>query len=830
MKKLLTKTIRFFVLIVMLFTLLELHAQNTFQLTIQNVHQTSDRVLEFDFYLLDTGTPSFELASLQFGFMVNSSIYTGGTLSVSDIDTYSGLVTNQRCTAIPNATTKIGNQTEVKLVFPLVTAGSGTTISKTSPGTLLTHFILTSSVAFPPNSNPGLAFNASNVVTPYYGTKIAQFIGSTSTPLDVNLGTTNAYVVGTQPNLNNGSPTSFTAVASTDWNTPSTWGTIGVPTFTDDVTIPSGYTVTINPADAYCKSLTVGGSLSFTSASRTLNVNGDLTVSGTITTGANTIVLNGSTSGAGTINAASGTLIYEGLSAQTISNIATNTLNNLLITNKIGVTLPPALTVSSLLTIYAGAKLTNPASATLTVKDVSIESDVTNGTGTFVDNGTTNYTTGGIANVQQYLTSGRNWYISSPVSAAPTSIVTGAGSLWSYTEANSGTVIWNSNPTGNLEVTTGYVANMNADGVISFSGGVLNTGVLTKSGLTRTGTISTGFNLVGNPYPSYVNWINVLAASTNLDQTIWYRTKNNATPTSAYVFDTFNAAATPGVGTNNNGFGAVIGDIPPMQAFWVRVASGTGTLSFNNSMRSHQDQSVSTNRLRSPSISKSTQQLLRLQVSNGINSDESIVYFNPNASDGYDKFDSEKMSNNSASIPEIFTLADGKQLVINGLKNEDDDRELALGFKTGTSNTFTIKPIEVSNFKADTRIILKDYLLKTEQDITNGSSYTFTSDIANTSTRFGILFKSTSSTTGIDNIDLNSNTLIYKNSNNQVVINNEKIIGNEGEILVLNMMGQKLISTSTTGSSTLITIPYPSGVYFVTLKIAGVSTTKKIIN
>ena len=89
MKKLLAKTTRTIALILMLLTFSGLHAQNTFTLTIQNIHQTSDRVLEFDFYLLDTDIPSktFELASLQFGFMVNSAIYTGGTLGVSDVDT-----------------------------------------------------------------------------------------------------------------------------------------------------------------------------------------------------------------------------------------------------------------------------------------------------------------------------------------------------------------------------------------------------------------------------------------------------------------------------------------------------------------------------------------------------------------------------------------------------------------------------------------------------------------------------------------------------------------------------------------------------------------------
>jgi len=837
MKKLLAKTTRTIALILMLLTFSGLHAQNTFTLTIQNIHQTSDRVLEFDFYLLDTDIPSktFELASLQFGFMVNSAIYTGGTLGVSDVDTSSGLVVAQRCTANANDNTIIGSQTEVKLIFPLLTAGQGTIISKVSPGTLLTHFILTSSVPFPVNSNPGIAFNPSVVTNPYYGTKLAQFVAGISTPLDVNIGTTNAFVQGTQPNLN----TTPIAVSNGDWNTPSTWVTNLVPTITDDVLIPSGVTVTINSAAANCKTLNVAGALTSTAGINTLTVNGDVTVTGNLSTGANTFVLNGSTTGAGTIDATSGTLVYGGTAAQTISNIATNTLNNLVIANNAGVTLPTTLTVSSLLTINAGAKLTNPTGATLTIKNVNINSDNTNGTGTFVDNGTTVNTVGGTTNVQQYLTTGRNWYISSPVASAPTSIVTGAGSLWNYTEANSGTLLWNViSGSGNFGVTRGYVANMTANGNINFTGGTLNTGALTilSSTLTRTGTVSTGFNLVGNPYPSYLNWASAVATTntgtTNMEPTMWYRTKN---PSATYVFDTFIATGSgSGIGTTNfsGGTTAVTGYIPPMQAFWTRVASGqtSGTLAFDNTMRAHQDQSISTNRLKVASVSTVAQQLLRLQVSNGINSDEAIVYFNPNASNGFDRFDAEKMSNDNAKIPEIYTFAGNEKVVINGLNNVSYIEELPLGFTTGENNTFTIKATEISDFDLDTKIILKDNQLGTENELKIGNNYSFISEKVSTSTRFTIVFKSNSVTTGIGNTaaTASESIFIYKNQDGQITINRKDAIG-EGNVTVCNAIGQVLTNVTTTGTVTVVEKKFIPGVYLVKVTLAGKNITKKVI-
>ena len=74
--------------------------QSDYLLQVMNMLQTSPTTLEFDVYLLDT-EPSiaFELASVQLGFLLNSGIYTGGTLSVSINNTGSGLNAAQQFTA-----------------------------------------------------------------------------------------------------------------------------------------------------------------------------------------------------------------------------------------------------------------------------------------------------------------------------------------------------------------------------------------------------------------------------------------------------------------------------------------------------------------------------------------------------------------------------------------------------------------------------------------------------------------------------------------------------------------------------------------------------------
>lgn len=483
---------------------------------------------------------------------------------------------------------------------------------------------------------------------------------------------------------------------------------------------------------------------------------------------------------------------------------------------------------ASTLTINPGAHLTLNSGQTLTATKFNINSDATNGTGTFVDlNSTGGLTVSGTTNVQQYLTNGRNWYVSSPVSGTTSNVFAASSSypLYYYDEAHGSTTPWPqiTNTSTLLGVMTGYVANVAASGAVTFTGGTLNTGSQQITLYRTTGQTKEGFNLVGNPYPSYINWES--ATKTSLLSTMWYRTKNSSN--AYYVFDTYNAI--DHLGTGNNGT-AVTQYIPPMQAVWVRVTAGnTGTLGFDNTMRSHQDQSVTTNRLKAPAEINTLQQVLRLQVSNGINSDEAIVLFNPNASDGYDAYDSPKMSNNDAAIPEIYTLAGTEQVVINGLNSVTPNEELPLGFTTGTSNTFTIKATEISNFDAETKIVLKDNnLLNTEQELTVGSAYSFTSDVASTTDRFSVIFRTTGAVTGIPTAANDPNLLVYRNANNQIAVQIKGQLNDSYALDVYNSVGQRLAGKQVTAGITIIDAPQ-SGVYFVTVKGNGINTTKKVV-
>jgi subtilisin family serine protease len=179
-------------------------AGSEFLLTAENLIQTAPNKLEFDVYLLDADpTIPFELASIQLGFLINSGIYTGGTLTAGYNNTGSGLLPTQQFAAAASVVSTLSGYPDLTLVRLAGRtppgAGNGTIISPVNP-TFITRFTLTSSVPFTSGSTPNLTFTSNTVSIPLYGTKIAEYIAGVNTQLAVTPGL-NA-IVSENPLLN----------------------------------------------------------------------------------------------------------------------------------------------------------------------------------------------------------------------------------------------------------------------------------------------------------------------------------------------------------------------------------------------------------------------------------------------------------------------------------------------------------------------------------------------------------------------------------------------------------------------------------------------------
>lgn len=190
-----------------------------FEFSIRNVLQTTDRILEFDLYLLDTdGSSDFELASVQAGILLNSKIFSGGTISASLIPGSSALNSAEIPENIDfvNTLNSYPDQSLIRLAGRAAPGtGRGTILNDSEPGDRIIRIRLTSSVPFTSNSSADLAFTSSLVLNPLYATRVARYISDINVQLKVIPGE-NALVK--ENPLLNPTTTDFGSISSTSLN------------------------------------------------------------------------------------------------------------------------------------------------------------------------------------------------------------------------------------------------------------------------------------------------------------------------------------------------------------------------------------------------------------------------------------------------------------------------------------------------------------------------------------------------------------------------------------------------------------------------------------
>ena len=371
-------------------------------------------------------------------------------------------------------------------------------------------------------------------------------------------------------------------------------------------------------------------------------------------------------------------------------------------------------------------------------------------------------------NVVHTLEMGRNWYISSPVQtttigdALATGVLGGdlinradvdlssisVSSSWRVEQYNESIHGWERLPNGSssLDVGRGYTVNSDTEDIAARFSGTYNDGnVLPVSvSLTRNaGDEKNGFNLVGNPFPSYWRWTEASAASANVYSTIWYRTK----VAGDYEFWSYNAAGNVAVapGWNNGTLTGYysLAYIPPVQAFWVRLKDGvsSGTIDFDNDLRSHADHT--SNILKSAVVEETSeygeQQMIRMVVSGNQNIDEALIYVHDKAQDNFDDYDSDKWFTGRGV--EIFTLpiAENRELVINGLSGISDNMEVPIGFRSDEGGSFSFSAKEIQNLD-NFDVFLRDKWQNLEFNLRTDGIYNFTSAQAVNTERFSIRF------------------------------------------------------------------------------------------
>lgn len=361
------------------------------------------------------------------------------------------------------------------------------------------------------------------------------------------------------------------------------------------------------------------------------------------------------------------------------------------------------LQLNSVLTIETGKALTVNGSITNLGGNSSL---VLNSGASLIDNS-------GVSATVKRLIGADEWhFISPPVSNAMSAQLTGRylqkfdESTYSYSDIIS--------LTENLTPLRGYALWGDNSFTASLSG-TLNEGSISIP-VTRNNLLQVpkypGWNLVGNPYPSSVDW-NEAAG--------WTKTNVNATlyiHVNATTWATYNSTT----GATNNGSSY----IPPFQGFFVEVSTA-GSLGINNSARTH----LSNQFFKSPG--EVIPNLLRMQVSGNGYKDEATVVFLPEATPGFDgEYDAHKLYGDVPEAAQIYTMGN-KELAVNALP---EVAIIPLGIRAGTNSTLTLSATEINNLG---KVTLEDIQTGIFTDIVT-NSYTYNHVAGTNELRFRLHF------------------------------------------------------------------------------------------
>jgi hypothetical protein len=366
------------------------------------------------------------------------------------------------------------------------------------------------------------------------------------------------------------------------------------------------------------------------------------------------------------------------------------------------------------------------------------------------------------------------------------------GDSWDYMQAGE---------TATFASGTGYSVKRTNAGDISFTGTmkVNNTTIA----LTTAGN---GYNLIGNPYPSFINSADILTNNTDVlaAQTIWVW--NQATST--YVAKVTGQAF----------------KIAPGQGFIVKSDGSAGNVVINESYQSHQTTDTFLRTEARPGIS--------LTLTDNSISRQTQIYYIDGTTAGYDNgYDGQMfggVANEFAIYTHFVSKSDGDDYAIQSLPNNNYENMIVpVGINAVSGKTITITAA-AENLPEEINIYLEDK---------DNDSFTLLDAAANYSTTLennlsGIgrfyLHTSTAALSAND-FATNNNISIYSSSKENLRIAGIQN-GKKAKLQLYNVLGKEILRTSFEGNGVNnVSLPtLNTGVYIVKIATENRTLNKKI--
>lgn len=283
----------------------------------------------------------------------------------------------------------------------------------------------------------------------------------------------------------------------------------------------------------------------------------------------------------------------------------------------------------------------------------------------------------------------------------------GSGGNPTFPVANGGTM--------NMSSGRGYLANYKTANLLkTFESGTFNTGVqsivLSKS-TTKDWSYSNGWNLIGNPYPSALNW----AAAAN---------DNASALAEAYaqVYDQNKAGGAGYIQAST---------IAPGQGFFVLASANSTQINLGI-----QHQTIGGDYYKGATLFDEL--IIRLSKDNLF--DETKLVVKTEATLSHDFWDGTKMFSFDESIPQLYTLTNGSwPLSIQSIPQAEIGTVIPLAVKTTTGGQYRLSIESSTGNLLNRPVVIRDLLLNVEHQL-NTSDYNFMHTSGNPAERFEILF------------------------------------------------------------------------------------------
>lgn len=435
--------------------------------------------------------------------------------------------------------------------------------------------------------------------------------------------------------------------------------------------------------------------------------------------------------------------------------------------------------------------------------DLTLESDVS-GDASLIDLGSVSFTGGGEANVERYLTNGK-WHL---VSAPVADVVAGQFEndfLQIHNETTNGWTDVTSLTYGLIPVKGYALWSVDAQPTTEIFTGTTHTGSQSYN-FAQNGQ---GFNLVGNPYPSVLDW-DAVAIPEQLSGSIW-------------LFD-------PTIGDNGdykyyiNGGGeanTTTQYIPSGQGFFVRATGGAGTLTLQNDDRTHGGQTFYKS-------DKQNQMLVLKATGNNITSQTAIRFIESATSQIDRLFDVNKIISGSTDVPNVYTYCENEKMAINTLPSIAGHETVPVYFEAGMDGTYSFTATALENLDENIPVFLEDVSLNYVQDLRANPEYSF-GYTAGAVKEFNIHFKDI---TGVDEHSSIAPQFYCYINGGMLHVNyngNEPFTGKAG-ISVYNTAGQLVMQTQSTQAFTTFPIMSSAALYIVHIQYNQAVYSTKVFN